>query len=243
MKCKLTGSEGKGIRAHIIPKSFYAIDPEEKKPVRLITNAEGHYPQNRPIGVYDTTIVTEEGEQIFTAWDDYASKLLLDNKTSFEPLTHNGEIAGFQIPEYNYKKLKLFFLSVLWRASVSSQHFFRRVDLGPHEPSIRKALLAGEPGESDWFSVCLAKWSDHPDGAGMMDPHRTRFDGLNYYVMYLEHYIVYFKVDQRVASGAMRAIQLKPGSPLIAVGRELNGSKELGIMSRMVKSDTRRSNK
>ena len=77
----------------------------------------------------------------------------------------------------------------------------------------------------------------------MMDPYRTRFDGLNYYVMYLEHYIVYFKVDKRVATEPMRAIQLKPEAPLIAVGRELNGSKELRIMSRMVKADANRANK
>lgn len=200
MKCKLTGNEGKGVRAHIIPKSFYAIDPEETQPVRLITNAKGHYPRRVPIGVYDTTIVTEEGERIFTEWDDYASGLLLENKTAFEPLAHNGETVAFQITEYDYHKLKLFFLSVLWRASASSQHFFRRVNLGPHEESIRNALLEGNPGDSECFSVCLAKWSDHPDGAGMMDPYRTRFDGLNYYVMYLEHYIVYFKVDRRIAS-------------------------------------------
>ena len=73
MKCKLTGKEGKGIRAHIIPRAFYAIDPDEKKPHRLVTNSEGHYSQNLHIGVYDSAIVTEEGERIFSKWDDYAS--------------------------------------------------------------------------------------------------------------------------------------------------------------------------
>lgn len=238
MKCKLTGNEGKGVRAHIIPKSFYAIDPERTQPVRLITNAEGHYSRKTPIGIYDTTIVTEDGERIFSEWDDYASELLLDSKTAFEPIVHNGETIAFQITDYDYYKLKLFFLSVLWRASASSQHFFRRVELGPHEESIRNTLLEDNPGDSEWFSVCLAKWSDPPDGIGMMDPYRTRLEGLNYYVMYLEHYIVYFKVDRRIASDAMRAIQLRPKSPLIAVGRELSSSKELRVMSRMVKAHT-----
>ncbi|MET0049372.1 MAG: hypothetical protein ABW066_16470 [Sedimenticola sp.] len=243
MKCKLTGNDGSGIRAHIIPKSFYAINPEEKLPVKLITNTEGHYSQKCPVGVYDTTIVTEEGERVFTEWDHYASELLLENKAAFEPIARNGDIAGFQIPKYDYIKLKLFFLSVLWRASVSSQPFFRRVDLGPHEVTIRKALLDGDPGDSDWYAVCLAKWTDHPDGAGMMDPYRTRFFGLNYYVMYLEHYIAYIKVDKRIVSSTMRAIQLKPDSPLIAAGRELNSSKELPIMVQMVNADAQRANK
>ncbi len=237
MKCKLTGTEGKGVRAHIIPKSFYALDQEEKQPFRLITNIKGHYSQKCPIGIYDTTMVTEEGERIFSEWDDYAKELLLDNKSSFESVVHDGEVIAFQIAEYDYPKLKLFFLSVLWRASASSHNYFRRVDLGPLETSLRNALLAGNPGDSDWFSICLAKWSDRPDGTGMMDPYRTRIGGLNYYVLYLKHYIVYFKVDRRIASGALRALQLRPDSPLIAVGRELNSSKELKIMSRMVKDD------
>ncbi len=69
----------------------------------------------------------------------------------------------------------------------------------------------------------------------MMDPFPTRFDGINYYVMYLEHYIVYFKVDNRVAGEVFRAIQLKPDRPLVAVSRELTKSKELQAMVRMVK--------
>lgn len=233
MKCKLTGNEGKGVRAHIIPKSFYAIDPDEKGPVKLITNMRGKYSKKVPVGIYDTTIVTEEGERFFTEWDDYAAELLIKNKAAFEPVVHNDEVVAFHIENYDYRRLKLFFLSVLWRASVSNQEFFRRVNLGPHEEYIRKALLAGDPGNTDWYSICLAKWSDRTEGAGMMDPYRTRFDGLTYYVMYFEHYIVYFKVDRRNASDVMRSIQLCQDLPLIAIGRELSESKELQLMSAM----------
>ena len=59
-----------------------------------------------------------------------------------------------------------------------------------------------------------------------MDPYGTRFDGINYYVMYLEHYVVYFKVDKRIPGDSLRAVQIRPDAPLIAVGRELSKSKE-----------------
>ena len=240
MKCKLTGVDGKGIKAHIIPKSFYAISPEETKPTKLITNIEGHYSRKCPIGIYDDTIVTEEGERVFSEWDDYAYEILLSGKFVFEPLSDAGQLTAFQIASYNYTKLKLFFLSVLWRASVSNQHFFRKVNLGPFEPEVRKALLSNDPKDTDWLAVSIAKWSDSPKGAGMMDPFRTRFDGINYYVMYLEHYIVYFKVDNRVAGEVFRAIQLKPDAPLMVVPRELANSKELQAMIRMVKQNSNR---
>lgn len=234
MKCKLTHTEGKGINAHIIPKSFYAIDPSETQPTKIITNVEGKYPQRSPIGIYDNNIVTAEGERVFSDWDDYASDLLLKQKMSFQPINHYEKIVALQIAEYDYTKLKLFFLSVLWRASVSSQPFFHRIDLGPHEEQIRQALLNGDPKDSDWFAVSIAMWSDHSTWAGMMDPFRTKFDGINYYVFYLEHYIVYYKVDQRISSGLSQSIQLRPNSPLVVIGRELHASKERKIIEKMV---------
>lgn len=243
MKCKLTNTEGKRVKAHIIPKSFYAIDPHETQPTKLMSNTKGQYTKKCPVGIYDDTIVTEEGERIFSNWDDYASDLLLKHKSLFEPLYHNGRIVAFQISEYDYTKLKLFFLSVLWRASLSTQHFFRKVNLGRHESAIREALLSNDPKDSNWYAVTIAKWSDHPDGVGMMDPYHIRFDGLNYYVMYLKHYIIYYKVDQRIPGNAYQAIQLKQNSPLIAIGRELNESNELKILSGMVKSHARTANK
>ncbi|MBI4825966.1 MAG: hypothetical protein HY807_06030 [Nitrospirae bacterium] len=241
MKCKLTGKEGKGVSAHIIPKSFYAIDPDEKLPTKLLTSTEGHYPKRCPIGIYDNTIVTEEGERIFSEWDDYAAEILLDKKSDFEPMSHNGKIFAFQISEYDYTKLKLFVLSVLWRASVSSQPFFRRVNLGPYEKLLRETLLSGNPQDTNWFAVSIAKWSDHVIGHRMMDPFRTKFDGINYYVIYLEQYIVYCKVDQRVADKTFQAIQLKPNEPLIIVGRELSTSKEQAIIYNIVRKHTKQS--
>ena len=240
MKCKLTGTEGKGINAHIIPKSFYAIDPEETKPTKLITNAKGQYSKRCQIGIYDDTIVTEEGERVFSDWDNYASDLLLKGKSVFEPITNNGSKLAFQITDYDYKKLKLFFLSVLWRASVSSQHFFRNVNLGPYEAKVREALLTKDPKDTDWLAVCIARWSDSPDAAGMMDPYSTRFDGIKYYVVYLEHYIVYYKVDKQIPDETFRAIQLKPNAPLIAIARQLSKSKELKIMVNIAKTHAKK---
>jgi hypothetical protein len=143
MKCKLTGIDGRPVKAHIIPKSFYVKDPGERKPNKIITNTKGVYPKKSPIGIYDETIVTEEGERIFTSWDDYAAELLLAKKSDFKKRFNKGECIAFEIENYDYEKLKLFFLSVLWRASVSSHEFFKKVKLGGHENIIRDALLKG----------------------------------------------------------------------------------------------------
>jgi len=234
MKCKLTGIEGKEVDAHIIPKSFHSIDPDERLPSRILSNIEGQHPKKTPKGIYDRSIVTEEGERIFSDWDNYAAKLLLKKETIFEPIRHNGEILAYQVAEYDYIKLKLFFLSVLWKASVSSLYFFRKVNLGSHEPRIRKALLSGNPFDTDWYPAIIAKWADDKR-AGMMDPFKEKFDGVKYYRMYIGSYIVYYKVDQRLAGKTFRPFQLAKDSPLFIFSRELNESKELPILQKIVK--------
>lgn len=234
MKCKLTGIEGQAVKAHIIPESFYINDPDQKGLNKIITNTEGQYPKRSPVGIYDTSIVTDEGERIFSPWDDYAADLLLGKKDKFKKLYNDSECVAFQIDNYNYEKLKLFFLSVLWRASVSEHVFFGKVDLGPHEVVIRNALLRNDAGDSDWYSVNLSTWSDQSEGMMIMDPFKERYDGINYYRIYLDGYIAYLKVDKRIAKDPLRSIQLSPNKPLIVVARELSKSKELPILRKIV---------
>jgi hypothetical protein len=235
MKCKLTGIEGHSVKAHIIPKSFYRIDPDERKPNKIVTNTKGQYPRRSPNGIYDSNIVTEEGERIFSPWDDYAAELLLNKRSDFTELFKDDKCVAYQIENYDYEKLKLFFLSVLWRTSVSEHVFFKKVNLGRHENIVRDTLLQGKAGDSDWYAVSLAAWSDHPGGMGIMDPFREKYFGINYYRIYLEGYIVYIKVDKRIAKEPLHSIQLTPDSPLIVVARELSNSKEMPVIRKVVK--------
>lgn len=124
---------------------------------------------------------------------------------------------------------------MLWRAAVSSHFFYRNVKIGPYEPIIRRALLSNDPGKTDWCSINLAVWSDSSRGPGMMDPFRSRFDNINYYVLYLSNYIMYIKIDKQKAQGPLRATQLHENQPLVIVGRELRVSKELPIMVSMAR--------
>ena len=124
MKCKLTFEEGKGIKAHIIPKSFYSIDCANKIPLKIISSNRRIYPQRSQMGIYDSNIVTRNGETILQLLDDYACDLLIKNISSAKPIFDN---EALQIDRYDYHKLKLFFLSVLWRASVSRNQFFKKV--------------------------------------------------------------------------------------------------------------------
>jgi hypothetical protein len=67
----------------------------------------------------------------------------------------------------NYFHVRMFFLSVLWRMSVSSIPFFSEVSLGSHENRIRRMLLADDPGEPCDYGfgamIPLIEGRFHPD--------------------------------------------------------------------------------
>ena len=57
------------------------------------------------------------------------------------------------IENLDYKKLKLFFLSLLWKASISSKPEFENVSLDNNEEIIRKMILNESPGENSEFAI------------------------------------------------------------------------------------------
>ena len=131
MQCKFCRQERKLVEAHVIPRSFFEIDPAN--PPRLASNKDGVFPKRSPAGMYDTQLVCEDCERMFSPFDDYAQRLLVANREAAKPIYDGEQPIAYIYEAYDYQKLKLFFLSLLWRASESSHNFYRRIKLGPHE--------------------------------------------------------------------------------------------------------------
>ncbi len=234
--CKLTGGKGKPIKAHIIPKSFFELPSQEEGSCKLLSNTLGIFPRKVPAGIYDSTLVTQEGECFFDAGDNYASQLLLSNTVVFDEIIKKGRLVGWQLATYNYSLLKIFALSILWRAHASSHPTFSKVRLGSHEPVIRNLLLNNDAGVPDQYSVIISKWTDDEFGPVFMDPFKEKYAGINFYRVYCGRYVFSIKVDARPTQGSFREIQLMPERSLIIIARNLKQSKEWSVMQKVARS-------
>jgi hypothetical protein len=183
----------------------------------MFSNKAGEYPKRAPIGVYDTQILCKDCESIFGDWDNYAQDLLREEPKNSSPILNGSQVLGYEINSYNYDSLKLFFISISWRASVSAQPFYQRI----------------HPGSENDFSVTLAKF-DHPLGQTILDPHLERRNGVNYIRFYLGSYVAYIKTDKRKAPEPLLDFILKRNQPLIIIGRDLEQSKELPLIKKIV---------
>jgi hypothetical protein len=128
----------------------------------------------------------------------------------------------------------------LWRAAVSTQRFFRRVNIGPFEPDLRNAILRSDPGYKDFFSVLLACFVDMPTKIAIMDPFKERYEQVNYYRFYLGNYIAYVKVDRQRTPAVFEQFALAPDNPLTIVARNFDRSKEKVVMRKLIEELTGR---
>ena len=154
--CKLCLKEKELCReSHIIPDFHYKIlyglnnqllyfGPTGK---RLKYNSE-----------YEANILCKNCEtNIIGKLDDYAAKFLHD-KFQTKTIFHSKQIDGKECftvennPNYDYARFKLFLLSMLWRASISSRPLFQAIKLSfPIEDHLRLMILKNMPGEPEEY--------------------------------------------------------------------------------------------
>jgi hypothetical protein len=84
--------------------------------------------------------------------------------------------------DLDYRRFKLFHLSILWRAGIASLDAFQFIDLGPHEERLRRMLHNGDPGTTRDYrlaaSILLRPGSREVHSGVIGAPVRRRHEGV-----------------------------------------------------------------
>lgn len=237
MICKLCEQDRKLIKAHILPKSFYKPLIEDSEPPKVYSSDPEEYPRRSRTGIYDKNILCAECDGKIGVWDDYAHDLLI-NKAEDKSLFIDGGCGYKLVLNYDYKKLKMFTVSLLWRASISGQQHFNNVDLGDKKNDrlrniVSEAALHNKVCDSE-YPFILAKFDD-PKFIGMLDPLLTSFDNVEYCQFYLTGYVLYIKIDDKDAPENLSANHAADGKPLLIVPRSSRKGKDALLTRKIVK--------
>ncbi|TYL41588.1 hypothetical protein [Dickeya sp. ws52] len=152
-ECKLTRKHGKYIDSHILPRSITILSRNGERAIE----AGIDIPTKKKFqGWYDNELVIAEGEKYLTELDTKGIKELRKNKliwsgwpTSMTTLddseTFLDERSGIGyrvINNIDHKLIKLFFMSLLWRASASERYEMKDVKL-PQEKieTLRNSII------------------------------------------------------------------------------------------------------
>lgn len=202
--CKFCGECKSLIKSHIIPRSFYKeLRGDFSKPysIYLEISEKEKIEKYYQAGIYDAEIVCEECEKLFCPFDQHGQEVL-KNALDRKDIQHDetGFPVAYKIDNADYTKLKLFALSMLWRANASSHRFFSHVDLGNHEAVLRSYIFKGIAPPAERYSVAFTQYSDEDFSEILIPPWRHRLDSINIYRFYLPSLTLLISVDKRPTS-------------------------------------------
>ncbi|HSX44488.1 MAG TPA: hypothetical protein VLF39_00035 [Candidatus Saccharimonadales bacterium] len=227
--CKLCQKQKKLIKSHIIPRSILRIlSLGEKFDGQIIAiHQNKKTPVRRPGGAYEYMLCSKCDGSL-GAYDQYIQKFVSNVKLQRDKSNLGWITEGF---DNNY--IKLFCMSYLWRASITSKKEFSDVSLGEkHENMLRKLIYDKNPGSVNDYSVFIGKFvSSSKHGLFskiIMVPARTRIGNINFYEIYLPNlYKIFIKVDQQPLTGQILEFALKSRNfvPIYDFG-EYENSKE-----------------
>lgn len=149
--CKFCGKETELVNAHIIPRYFY----KEKALLKDLTTRKTSTIQK---GSYDSNILCSECDNhIFGRFDQEAKRVFIDKiQNHKETIGKDYIIYHLGKDDFNYDLIRKFFISVLWRASVSTRPEFKDISLGQYE-NIAKDIINGNNQFADFFKIFFYK--------------------------------------------------------------------------------------
>lgn len=169
--CKLCIKDEQLIKkSHIIPDFMYQDLYDSNHRISSFTPYElliGEAHISKPSsGEYEEGILCADCDikLLGQIYEDYASKMMYGKSLPEKdaPICENYKSQdGLQFTickNIDYKKFKLFLLSILWRASISSRPFFSEIQLGPHQEKIREMIINGNPGDNDDYPIFIMSY-------------------------------------------------------------------------------------
>jgi hypothetical protein len=141
-QCKLCGLNTNLQESHIIPEFFYKPMYDQKHRFTVLSS-DPDRPERYPRkGLREYLMCQSCDGKIVGKYDDYGAKVI------FGGLKLETKIDGnaLRIRGIDYPRLKLFFMSLVWRMGVADRKFWSQVSLGPFEQILRERLFKETPG-------------------------------------------------------------------------------------------------
>jgi len=155
-RCKLCHNDRKLVKSHIIPDWAYKRIYDSNH--RILSVASNtivpiRFPRT---GEWDR-FVCSECEEFFKYLDDYGRAIVFSRpgESTYGISTQRADY-GANVLNVDYARMKLFQISILWRAGISDRPFFEEIVLGAHEPILRQMLVRRVPGDAIEYGCVMA---------------------------------------------------------------------------------------
>ncbi len=233
--CKLTGQQGKLVRSHLLPKAVTRT-PTAGEP-RVEAGEGMDTPRRRFDSWYDKNLVTRDGEDILAKYDDrgisilrslglvWSSDRLLCPPSEFlKPMNPDWHIGQLPYSDTQRKWLRLFFLSLLWRAAATDHIAFAPVILQEDKlERLKEALLHPASDDKMLFPTTLVHLHTRGGWHNNSPTYREEGDGFRFFRFYFDGLIALIHIVPPT-SDDLSSLAVGNGPELVFMSRPFEGS-------------------
>lgn len=223
--CRLCGRLQLLCESHVIPKFCYKYVRDQNKIIQLESIGAEDVVFHEQNGGIKESLLCRDCEQQFSRYEDHAARLFSEptvpiGRESLRTRLH---------PGIEYERMKLFFLSLLWRCSVAKHPFFSRVSLGPHENRLLDMLRKQDAGlrESYPMIIIRLKIGDEPIQGLLSEPLSTRSGAIRWHLFVIAGFLISMAVGARPIDRNLLRLALAPRTPVYSFDTEMN---EIGFL-------------
>lgn len=231
MRCRLCDEKKPLCESHIISRFFYKpMEWNEKNFRYQILRIHSNNVITGQGGIKER-LLCEDCEQKFSRFEDYVKKVIYGG---CELTFHNLSNRIWLVSGLDYKKFKLFQLSILWKSSISSQEFYESVKLGvKHESQIRQMLLDQDPGPPEKYACTLISviYEDNVVGDFMVNPTYVKQDGHRVYRFIFGGFAWAYFVSSHSISDQVRKFVVNQDGEMIVRALEMQ---KFGMITRSI---------
>ncbi len=232
MQCKLCLQDKRLCnKSHIIPDFMHQELFDEKHRMVKFTTLMPGSDSVAQSGEHESDILCEDCDnRVIGSLENYASKVLYGGQISVKQVNYKlpDGLEFSQVDGLDYKKFKLFLLSLLWRASISGKDFFRNVSLGPYEEKIRQMIINDDAGPEEKFPCILLTYRNTklPEKI-IMAPKKIRLNNKIGYTFLIAGILYIFIVSEKEETDWILEAAIKQNGGLKLIFGEEESAKKM----------------
>ncbi len=201
MKCKLCKKDRELCKSHVIPEFIYTDLYDEKHTFQVLSTSLSPTRKIEQKGIREK-LLCKDCESLLSRYEDYA-KRVIKGGTSLKVTKESNLL---KIQGLDYKKFKLFQISIIYRSSIAEHPIFKKVRLGNHQEKIREMLLNENPGKYiDYPCLMFGLSGDRKLTGNFIDqPDKLRLDNIICYRFIFSGFVWVFFVSSHSPNKMIR---------------------------------------
>ena len=182
-------------------------------------------------GIHERGILCCDCDRKIGVFDDYAYTVLPAKPDDEKFLVYAPRLRLYALGDIDVEKFRWFLVSLAWRSAVAKHPLFDRVELGPYEEQFRQALLKSDLNAIRSVTAVVSLFQPPKYDRIILQPSRSKYDGINVLQFYLYPWKLLVKVDKRDFADPFDKLALSSGKPAFAFVHDFLSLGEIGIIN------------